>query len=354
MLWVLFDWPLGEKYFKESFDYIKRKKRPYLGSRGPRPQGAKLICTIVRKSFLVGGWDLSFFVKCFSVLPWSLSSTGALKPYMGKSKSQISLTWWKQNPKERAGQEREPCGLWQGAACVSNPVPFCFVNVFTWFLSTAWDMERTLCPHLGQSSVGTQHSGGEPDSSSQEVIYRKAGSLSLGRSQAEGVQPRFCWGTWRHSQRSPGMDPLKDCPWAHRVWPGLMWLWCYWESRSPELQKPRASCLHKHFNLHWTHGLGRAVDFTPIFGKKKQAQRNKVHGVTAHLKQPQVLKEQLGIDSVTLVLPWGAPSHAHSIPQWDPGTKQHLTQHLLGEQNQSLKSDWNQASLKENQEKCLV
>ena len=151
-------------------------------------------------------------------------------------------------------------------------------------------MERTLCPHLGQSSVGTRHSGGEPDSSSQEVIYRKAGSLSLGRSQAERVQPGFCWGTWRHSQRPPGMDPLKDCPWARRVWPGLMWLWCYWESRSPELQKPQASCLHKHFNLHWTHGLGRAVDFTPIFGKKKQAQRNKVHGVTAHLKQPQVLK----------------------------------------------------------------
>lgn len=212
MLWVLFDWPLGGKYFKESFEYIKRKKRPHLGSRGPRPQEAKLICTIVKKSFLVGGWDLSFFGKIFSVLPWSLSSMGALKPYMGKNKSQISLTWCKQSPKERAGQEREPCGLWQDADCISNPVPFCFVNVFAWFYLRPGTVERTLCPHLGQSSAGTWHSGGEPDSSSQEVIYRKAGSLSLGQSQAEGVQPGFCWGTWRYSQRPPGTETLKDCP----------------------------------------------------------------------------------------------------------------------------------------------
>lgn len=45
---------------------------------------------------------------------------GALKPYMGKNKSQISLTWCKQSPKERAGQEREPMASGQDADCISN------------------------------------------------------------------------------------------------------------------------------------------------------------------------------------------------------------------------------------------
>lgn len=76
--------------------------------------------------------------------------------------------------------------------------------------------------------LGTQHSGGEPNSSSQEVIYRKVGSLSLGQSLAQGSH-RILLDTEVFPE-TPGRDPVKDWPQSYTMRPGLLLLRCYQES----------------------------------------------------------------------------------------------------------------------------